>query len=250
MKFHLIAIAAAVGLLVLLGILGIPLAVLLWIPLKGFHESLGVDSEGFRASIGVYSELASIVSDIIVALVAAIGALLGFGEWKRRFNAKQEHELARRVLRAVYLLRNEIHAYRCLLVPGYEASVAFQLLKNEGVNIEGIGATYAAYAVRRQRLARAVVELEGEQIEIRVIWGEEAVKSLDLIFKLAQKLHLAHESYFSGCYNSSDPGDRECLAKKEKLIKGDPTDKFGVQVDKAVVDIENWLGPKLPRSRP
>ena len=244
MKFHLIAIAAAVGLLVLLGILGIPLAVLLWIPLMGFHDSLGVDSEGFRASIGVYSEVVSIARDIIVALVATVGAFLGWGEWKRQFNAKIEHELARRVLRAVYLLRNEIHAYRCLLVPGYESSAAFHLLKNEGVNIEGIGATHAAYRVRRQRLARAVVELEREQIEARVIWGEEAVKSLDPVSKLAQKLHLAHESYFSGSE------DKEFLAKKEERIKGDPTDEFGVQVDKAVVDIENWLGPKLPRSRP
>ena len=246
MKFHLIAIAAAVGLLVLLGI---PLAVLLWIPLKGIHESLGVDSEGFRASIGVYSEVISIVRDIIVALVAAIGAPLGFWEWKRRFNAKQEYELARRVLRAVYWLRKEIHGYRHFYIPGRESSVAFHLLKNDGVNIEGIGATHAAYSVRLQRLARAVVELESEQIEARVIWGEEAVKSLDLIFKLAHELYLAHESYFSGCYNSSDPGDRKFLAKKEERIKGDPTDEFGVQVDKAVVDIENWLGPKLSKSR-
>ena len=216
-----VLIAAAVGLLVLLGI-----------PLAGFYDS-----------IGVYSEVVSIASDIIVALVATVGVFLGWGEWKRQFNAKIEHELARRVLRAVYLLRNEIHAYRCLLVPGYESSAAFHLLKNEGVNIEGIGATHAAYIVRRQRLARAVVELDGEKIEARIIWGEEAVKSLDLVFKLAQKLNLAHESYFPGSE------DREFRAKKEKLIKGDPTDEFGVQVDKAVVDIENWLGPKLSKSR-
>ena len=41
----------------------------------------------------------SIIRDIIVALVAAIaGAILGLGEWQRQFNAKNEHELARRII--------------------------------------------------------------------------------------------------------------------------------------------------------
>lgn len=57
----------------------------------------------------------SLIKDIVTILVALVGggvAIYGLISWKRQLKGKTEYELARRVLRAVYRLRDAIRGIR------------------------------------------------------------------------------------------------------------------------------------------
>ena len=213
-----VLIAAAVGLLVLLGV-----------PLAGFYDS-----------IGVYSEVVSIARDIIVALVATVGAFLGLGEWKRQFNAKIEHELARRVLGAVLALRDEMHSFR----GGFFYS--FQDLADRDV-------TRDVYKKRFEHLAKAGVALELERREAEVVWGEEVVKILEPLLRLSRIMRVACEEYFSEYHGKNEEkmaeDERRHCREQKAIIMGGYNDGykglFRNEIDKAAADIADWLRPKL-----
>ena len=238
MKFTGIAIAVAIGLLVLLGAL-----------LAGFYDSLDT-----------YAEVVSIARDIIVSLVAAVGTTLGLGEWKRQFNAKNEHELARRVIRAVYQLQNAIGSFRLPFMFGGEMYAAFVEAKKKGEVNKEFSEHIAALDMRFNKLQEAMLALRGEHMEADVLWGRgESTKPITELLKLVNDLSIDYGEYKHYYYKKQPKMGLDGLPlsnqyqglyeKKfeeyQKTVQGIDSDDFGKKVAKAVDDIEDWLRPKL-----
>ena len=238
MKFTGIAIAAVIGLLVLLGA-----------PLAGFYKSLDA-----------YAEVVSIARDIIVSLVAVIGTTLGLGEWKRQFNAKNEHELARRVIRAVYQLQNAIGSFRNPFVWGGEMHAAFVEAKKKGEVHKEFDKYIAALDARFIKLQEATLAFRREHMEANVLWGRgESTKPISELPHLVHKLSVSYGEYKYYYYKKqirmgpsglpiSHPKqgyDEKKFYEYEKIVQGMNNDDFGEKVAKAVANIEDWLRPKL-----
>ncbi|OQY20711.1 MAG: hypothetical protein B6I35_10155, partial [Anaerolineaceae bacterium 4572_32.2] len=59
-----------------------------------------------------YITLAKDVVTILAALVAATVAIMGLRTWRKQLRGKTEYELARRLLRSVYRVRDAIRIVR------------------------------------------------------------------------------------------------------------------------------------------
>ena len=240
MKFTGIAIAAAiVGLLVLFGT-----------SLADFYDT-----------VDTYADVVSIIRDIIVSLVAVVGTTLGLGEWQRQFNAKNEHELARRVIRAVYQLQNAIGSFRNPFVWGGEMHAAFVEAKKKGEVPKEFDEFIAALDMRFNKLREAVLALRGEHMEADVLWGRgESTKPITELLNLVHRLSVSYEQYRHFYHQKQIKTDpisglplknpmqkyyEEQFEKYGKTVQGMDDDDFGKKVAKAVDDIEDWLRPKL-----
>ena len=104
-------------------------------------------------SVAEWVKLIMSVVTGLAALTGAVVAVLGLSTWRRQLRGGAEYELARRVLRAVLALRNEIRNLRCLYAP--------------------IGFSGSADAIPRQleSLNRAAIELDAELVEAEVMWN-------------------------------------------------------------------------------
>ena len=216
MNFEWFAIAAAIGLLVLLGA-----------PLAWFYDALDT-----------YAEIVAIARDIIVTLVAVVGAVWGLGEWKRQFNAKNEHELARRVLRAAHHLKEVMHALRG---PIWD-------IKSEDLSKDYFK---EAYEKRYAHLGEALLSLHTELSEAVIFWGSEdgAVKSVESLLRVGRKQESACQTYFSTCHNRERPERNlrrlEFCEKQKAIIVGCLTDEFGKKIGAAFDEVDKQFRPKL-----
>lgn len=111
----------------------------------------------------------------IAAGVAALVAAIGLSTWRTQLKGKTEYELARRTLRSVYRVRDEISRVRGPFISSGEVGVA---LTEAGIKDpkapDGDRTAGAVYAKRWRGLTEAMSELEAESLEAEVLWGEEA----------------------------------------------------------------------------
>ena len=208
--------------------------------------------------LDVYAKVVSGARDIVVAAAASFGAYMawrGLEEWKRQFNAKNQYELARRVFKSVYELRDSIHNFRHMMISGEEMMAALVQLGKKPPKKDG--ETYAfmmgegsitAYQDRLLNMMKAARDLQIEMTESEMFWGRDAVRKYLLPpLTLAYKLRDAHNAYFHAL-DVEEKGMATCPKLKEKhkeMIMGSNDDKIGTQITEFVTDIEDWLRPKL-----
>jgi hypothetical protein len=197
----------------------------------------------------------SIAKDIltgVAALTAALVAVLGLQAWKRQLKGKVEYELARRVLRSAFNVRDAIRFVRNPLQMGGEIERA---IKEAGVDIDPKSAAFrakseaAVYQGRLKKVDQALSELGIELTEAEVSWGPEIknrVRPLrDSVAKLVSKIWLRIDNL----ENPEDKGD----AKERKEIRDiiylqseDPDrDTFAAEINRAVDEIAEFLKPYL-----
>lgn len=161
----------------------------------------------------VSPETVSLIKDIVTALAAGTGAVvavMGLSTWKAQLRGRTEYELARRILRATYRVRDHLQAVRNPVMSAGEISTA---LEEAGVEREP-GPTnppetdQAVYNRRWNRVTEALSELQVEEREAEVLWG----------------------SAFDGVFNDL----RECVSDLWYVVWrhiGDVSDRPGVRVD-------------------
>lgn len=197
----------------------------------------------------------SISKDIltgVAALTAAIVAVLGLQAWKRQLKGKVEYELARRVLRAAFNVRDAIRFVRNPFQVGGEIERA---VKESGIDIDPNTAAFraksqaAVYQGRLKRVDQTMSELEIELTEAEVSWGHEiqnrAKPLKQCIGKLVSKIWLY-------TYNLEHPEDKPDSKERKEirdiiyLQSEDPhKDTFATEVDRAIATIAEFLTPYL-----
>jgi len=166
------------------------------------------------------------VTNIVLA-VAALGgviiAALGLRTWRQELHGRADFELARRIMRGVYELRNQIRQMRNIFSP------------------EVLDTQY-------ERLNNKASELDAALLEAEVLWGKTLQPQKDSLKECLVTLRLALRRHFR-----SQNEKRELTSEQYKETDGvlygdnDENDQFGNSVEHAVGEFEDAIRPYLKR---
>jgi len=166
----------------------------------------------------------------LAALVAAYVAITGLQTWKRQLTANAEYDLARRVLVAVYKVRDAIEGCRTSAWEG---------------DSEIVDVTKRIHELAFTKLEDATANLDVELLEAQAVWGDEQDyrNSIVLFRSLERILKGAYWEYYL-------PDPIEPKDKKEAYLvlftnPSNSNDEFSRNIDRAVKRIEDLLRPKL-----
>jgi hypothetical protein len=189
------------------------------------------------------------------AIAAAAVAAMGLKAWRRQLLGHAEYELSRRLLRAVYRARDELHAVRNPLILASEFTAALQSDEHKPsgdppISFEDREA--AVYGERWKRLASALSDLQVEVTEAEVLWGRSIVERLKPLRECVSVLYTNLTSFLrrgrrgSGAEPAAEIERIERIERIIYKISDDPQqDPFTGQVAEAVAQIEEFIRPHL-----
>lgn len=200
-----------------------------------------------------YVSLAKDIITGLAALTAAIVAVVGLRAWKNQLKGKTEYELAQRLLRAVYKVREAIHIVRNPFMSAGEISQAMKEENIEGnplldpsVNARSQGATYQK---RWNKIREALADLELNTLEAEALWGHEVSEKLKPLRKCVSTLSANIQMYLRRLEKPPREDKAETLEKIDQVIYGfsedSDTNPFTAEIVKAVSEIEDYLRPRL-----
>lgn len=196
----------------------------------------------------------SAIREVLLLAVTAWGvsvAARGLNTWKEQLKGSAEWELARRLLRAVYRLRDALDDVRNPFMSAGELAGARATLgsdeagKNEAENLND--STIAAYQVRWESARKAVAELQVELVEAEVLWGQEAKASMEPLRHCWVNLFSHLQFHLRGL--SGRPPSAALADKVDKTVFASlgEDDVYAAELRAAVEKAENLIRPKLRR---
>ncbi len=198
----------------------------------------------------------TLIKDIITGLsafTAAVIAIMGLQAWKKQLKGKTEYELAQRLLRATYKVREAFSWVRNPFQSAAETSNAMKESNIEGdpINNPKVHAQSegAVYEKRWQRVQEAFVELESVSIEAEAIWGQSARDNFKPLQTCASTLAVNIKKHLRNIEKQPrnfDPNEEE---KIDNIIYGFAGDSennfFSKEINTAISKIEDFLRPRL-----
>ncbi len=184
-----------------------------------------------------WARVLPVVKDFVVTLAAVGGfviALLGLNAWRRKLVGEVRWDLARRLLRGVYAVRDAIHSMRTPFMSSGEMAAAQQhraggkLASDEPANLNSTqeeaqrSATVAAYEDRWAAVVKALSELSVAALEAEVLWGREAQKCLEPLRSCARELY-GNVAVYLRLQARGDSSN--ALSKSEQIVFPIPDDQ-------------------------
>ncbi|MFA6542870.1 MAG: hypothetical protein WCS99_00490 [Limisphaerales bacterium] len=207
-------------------------------------------------SVQELAEWVSIAKDVTTALAAAVGATVaarGLNAWKKQLRGKTDYELSRRLLRAVYKVRDSIPQVRSPMIFEGERDEAIGEAKLTPEALKENFAAQSSYAVYRKRwlkLSDAVRDLDAEIFEAEVSWGKEikvkcgALKKQLALLQWSIQMHLSQKQQ-----PTPSPLSKEQVTEVNRVLfdlsEESKPDSFTLEVNKAVEAVETLLQPHL-----
>jgi hypothetical protein len=140
-------------------------------------------------------EFITLIKDIVLtvtAIIASYVGLKGLDTWQRQLKGNTEYDLAKRLLKIVYELREAIAYVRH---PFIQYSQEPNLLeeKREGLSQREKEwyAMVQAYGKKWEYVAKAQTDLQTILFEAEAIWGGEIVEKVMYLIKLVNELSFA-----------------------------------------------------------
>jgi hypothetical protein len=179
-----------------------------------------------------------------IAAVAATGvAIAGLKAWKRQLHGNAKYDLARRLLRATYKLREAINFVREPLIPAGEMAKALEDAGLKDALLQGARNGYRDLCTRRggRPLRRCESNLMPNCWKAEALWGPE-MQGLGLAVKQCLgELGAALQRYLS----HRMPDDPERYMAIHYIVFGSEDDQFTKELQGAIAAIENYLKPDL-----
>jgi hypothetical protein len=150
----------------------------------------------------------------IAAVTAAVVAAKGLQTWKRQLHGNTNYELARRLLRSVYKLREAIRWLRRTYISAGEMSAA---IKAAGPDAPSQGSldhhrrVELAYQARWQSLVDAQVEFAAELLEAEALWGPEIRERGEALAPIVVELHACLDQWLSRHEQPFDSDRKEIM---------------------------------------
>lgn len=196
-----------------------------------------------------YVNIISIAKDfifIIVAIITVIFAFKGFNAWKRQLKGKVEYELACRVLKTTYKLRDAIKRVRYPFIFAYEMEESSDTKDNKVTyKQDNYNGYYYTYKTRWKKVEDARADLYVELLESEVIWEEKLKECFSTAFKLEKELFRNIQRYLQLNNPDVDPEMKKDL-KSEKCRNVmyhnmEEDDEFSKEYNDALEPIKNFL---------
>lgn len=209
------------------------------------------------------AEWVSMASDVSVAVAAGVGAIVawrGLGAWRQQLKGSNEYELARRMLKATYQLRDAMAAARTSAMFGSEmpAPTSEQATGKTPDQIRYFGIS-GAYSERYRLVQSHRATLDADLLEAEALWGAEVKLLYRPLFKLQHQLWVAIYTYLRSIDPDIAPSSRAShnrifLDKYNDVMydqsEGDEKpDPFTSGVLTAITAVEDVLRPHLARSK-
>lgn len=193
-------------------------------------------------------ELITAIKDIGTT-IAALGGLgiayKGLTTWRRQLRGNSDFDLARRILRATYQMRDRIRSLRNPWMPIWETAPYEE--GNEasppGISQKAIN---SAYSARWDNVQLVASELDALRIEAEAQWGPDFVKHLDALQDVHRKLFFALDNYIRFKSEKKDGELQMAFKEWESIVRTPPIDDtFSVKVSAAIKDIEEVVVPHI-----
>lgn len=207
-------------------------------------------------------DIISAGKDVVLAIAGSLGAYVAFqglNTWKRQLKGAFEYELARRLLKNTYRLRQAIAVVRNPFMSAQEMHDASQ-------DSGGLSAEYEqrkrqavglAYEERWKKIAVAYNDLETDLLEAEAVWGIAVKNAFQPLYQSLMDLrrvmwlHIWSISSHESLVTVEAPKAEEQAARMRVLYDTsegfDKPDEFAAQVKRAIDDIEAILKPHLRR---
>ena len=199
-----------------------------------------------------------LIKDAILAIAGVVGsvvAILGLNTWKRQLYGQSEYDLAKRLLKSLYLFRevmnNARHPFMSYsAIPDLPKDKLEQLSKEE----KEWYAKAQAFEKRWEPVAKARAELDINILESEVFWGTDIKDKMRKLSRLHAKLLVAIEEDLERT-NPSNPNNtyREDVLKNNRAIMFGRSDRskdaFLDEMLTAIEDIESVLKPHIRKGK-
>lgn len=205
-----------------------------------------------------WDQVFATVKDVILATAAIVGAVVavrGLNTWNRQLRGGVEYELARRVLRLTYRLRDALKAVRhpaiwAAEMPKPAESQAATMSRGE---ISHYG-TAIAYQARWQKVAEVRSDLQAELLEAEVLWGSELRNRFDALNQLEHELFVAVRRHLEMVDPQAPDARKQALSKRQQASRDiiyddmdEDGDEYTKDVIRAIERIETYLKAHLRR---
>lgn len=194
-----------------------------------------------------------LIKDIVLICTGAVAAyvgLRGLSAWRRQLYGQTEYDLAKRILRSTYKVREAIHGVRNpFLQHSRDPDLPEEKLKKLSDKEKEWHALAQAYQKRWQPLSDAKAELDTELLEAEAVWGVEIREKFSRLDGLVTELSLAVEYYL----DVRNPNVQEEWTPKERkesreiMYAHGSKDKFKEKLEAVLKDIETVLKPHITR---
>jgi hypothetical protein len=202
--------------------------------------------------ITLIKDIITIISTIVIGAVA----IMGLRAWRIQLRGKTEYELARRLLRSVYKVRDAIKLVRNPFASAGEISSA---LRDANIEISFGDPDYRArsqgalYQSRWKHIQESLRDLDLEAFEAEVVWGREVIEIILPLRRQIGELYSHIEIYLK---NLQEPSRREYALKMAQkideviydshdLVGSDSKNSFTNKTVAAVKQIEDYIRPRL-----
>lgn len=200
--------------------------------------------------------------------VVIIGATLaglyfawqGLKTWRSQLIGTSEYELAKRILKKVLKVRDEMARLRN---PWMDISEIIDAAKKEGIELSTINDLMAknkiefVYNERWKRLAAALTSMEEDMLEAESLWDDKIVPYFEELKKISLKLHSAIENELRHSIERSRPGEAARWALSKEKESNDKIlytqyaeqDTFGKSIENLINGVKAFLRPKITHMR-
>jgi len=185
------------------------------------------------------SSAVSTIKDIILGVVAIFGAVVavkGLSAWRQQLKGTNEYQIAIKVLKAIFSLRDAISNSRERLILSAEMADRPRLEGEDPREAEVLDEAHA-YHKRLQSVRGAHSELHLAELEALTLWGQTAREALEPMYKAVNDLFATYSTFFEADLLRARSGDRraETLREMHKtLFRAPDNDRFGKTIEDAV----------------
>jgi len=196
------------------------------------------------------------IKDIILSIAAittASVAVYGLSTWKRQHVGHVEYDLARRLLKTSYAIRNAINQVRHPMMWAYEMVEPPEDGKTYSHQEKKHYGTANAYQKRWEKVQNAKDELNTDLLEAEAILGNEIYKIFKPCKDLESELFSSIQDYLQLINPNESDEMKEVISKSRKkqinILYDDLTDnnEYRKNYTTAIEEIEKYLKPKLSK---
>jgi hypothetical protein len=192
------------------------------------------------------------IAGAVAALGAVAAAWVGLSTWRQQLRGTAEYDLAKRILRAVLKMRNQISALRNVFIFPDEIEAAFA---DVGIQRDRDDPKYEAretelvYQRRWNFVLQARTDLDVELLEAEILWGTELDHARKLLTACITELWSAILRHVREKQDRGFKESTEAWEKREAVLyqlSGDPLeDPFAQRLNAAIVAFETALRPHI-----
>ena len=200
-------------------------------------------------------EIVTAIKDVVLAtagIVTAVVAVLGLKTWSRQLRGTADFEVARKLAKATYKLRDEIQIYRSPLIRSSEFPDG-QRDDRSTDRTETYAKAYGhVFSARWKPVYAALQEFDTQTLEAEALWGTSIRTKTDELRRLLRVLWAATEAYIDNERSGGEhfKSDREFGVKIRLEVFASPQaqdNELSKKFQTAVLAIEVELKPHLKR---